>query len=50
MDSAEKGELFRYEVSSSLSCSVDDSGRLWMRVGNNLVQALQLSEYRAVKP
>ncbi|RKG71865.1 hypothetical protein D7W79_30335 [Corallococcus exercitus] len=50
VDSAEKGELFRYEVSSSLSCSVDDSGRLWMRVGNNLVQALPLSDYRAVKP
>ncbi|MHA7631871.1 hypothetical protein [Corallococcus sp. M7] len=50
VDSAEKGELFRYEVSSSLSCSVDDSGRLWMRVGNNLVQALTLPEYRAVKP
>ncbi|MFB1481519.1 hypothetical protein [Corallococcus sp. RDP092CA] len=50
VDSAEQGELFRYEVSSSLSCSVDDSGRLWMRVGNNLVQALTLPEYRAVKP
>ncbi|RKH78711.1 hypothetical protein D7Y21_35245 [Corallococcus sp. AB045] len=50
VDTAEKGELFRYEVSSSLSCSVDDSGRLWMRLGNNLVQALTLPEYRAVKP
>ncbi|WP_223633590.1 hypothetical protein [Corallococcus sp. EGB] len=49
VDTAENGELFRYEVSSSLSCSVDDSGRLWMRVGNNLVQALTLPEYRAVK-
>lgn len=49
VDSAEQGELFRYEVSSSLSCSVDDSGRLWMRLGNNLVQALTLPEYRAVK-
>lgn len=49
VDTAEQGELFRYEVSSSLSCSVDDGGRLWMRVGNNLVQALTLAEYRAVK-
>ncbi|RKH59171.1 hypothetical protein [Corallococcus aberystwythensis] len=50
VDSAENGVLFRYEVSSSLSCAVDDSGRLWMRVGNNLVQTLPLSEYRAVVP
>ncbi|NBD09492.1 MULTISPECIES: hypothetical protein [Corallococcus] len=49
VDASEKGELFRYEVSSSLSCSVDDTGRLWMRVGKNLVQALPLSEYRAVR-
>jgi hypothetical protein len=50
VDSAEKGELFRYEVSSSLSCAVDDSGRLWMRTGNNVVQTLPLNDYRAVLP
>ena len=50
VDSAEKGELFRYEVSSSLSCSVDNDNRLWMRTGNNLVQALPLADYRKVVP
>ncbi|RKI48555.1 hypothetical protein D7X55_36245 [Corallococcus sp. AB049A] len=50
VDSSEKGEVFRYEVSSSLSCSVDDGGRLWMRVGKNLVQTLPLSQYRKVRP
>jgi hypothetical protein len=49
VDTAEQGELFRYEVSSSLSCSVDDSGQLWMRLGNNLVQTLPLFQYRAIK-
>ncbi|MCY1030829.1 hypothetical protein OV207_05125 [Corallococcus sp. BB11-1] len=50
IDSAERGELFRYEVASTLSCTIDDAERLWMRVGNRLVQALPLSEYRAVRP
>ncbi|RKH08702.1 hypothetical protein D7V97_18640 [Corallococcus sp. CA053C] len=50
VDSAEKGELFRYEISSSLSCSVDNDNRLWMRIGNDLVQALPLSDYRKVLP
>ncbi|MBJ6764026.1 hypothetical protein JGU66_24905 [Myxococcaceae bacterium JPH2] len=50
VDSAELGEVFRYEVASSLAASVDDDGRLWIRVGNKLVQALKLSQYRQVHP
>ncbi|RYZ35526.1 MAG: hypothetical protein EOO71_35165 [Myxococcaceae bacterium] len=50
VDSGEKGELFRYEVSSSLSCSVDNDNRLWMRTGNSLVQTLPLADYRKVRP
>ncbi|RKG83860.1 hypothetical protein [Corallococcus terminator] len=50
VDSGEKGELFRYEVSSSLACSVDNDNRLWMRTGNSLVQTLPLADYRKVRP
>ncbi|HZI08791.1 MAG TPA: hypothetical protein VE153_00300 [Myxococcus sp.] len=43
-------ELFRYQVPTNMSAAVDDSGRLWMRAGFNLVQALPLSEYRRFRP
>lgn len=43
-------ELFRYQVPTNMSAAVDDSGRLWMRTGFNLVQALPLGEYRRFRP
>jgi hypothetical protein len=51
MDRAENGEVFRYSVGGGdLSIALDASGALWMRVGEKLVQALSLNEYRQAGP
>lgn len=42
----EARELFRYQEPVSLSAAVADDGRLWMRTGRNLVQALPMGDYR----
>lgn len=39
-------EVFRYQVSGSMGAAVDDEGRLWLRTGQKLLQALPTSEYR----
>jgi len=45
------GELFRYtRDNDSLAGAVDDAGRLWLRVGVNLVRTLELPQYRYVAP
>lgn len=50
LDSAENGELFRYQLlGGSLTAAVADDGQLWMRIGNNLVKPMPLPEYRLVK-
>lgn len=50
VDSPQNGELFRMELpGGSLSIGVDDDGIGWVRVGNDLVQLLSLSEYRALR-
>ena len=43
-------ELFRYQVPVSMGAAVDDDGRLWLRSGGKLVQALTTSEYRRFRP
>ncbi len=43
-------EILRFEVATSLNAAVDDEGRLWMRTGFDLVQALSMGEYRRLKP
>jgi hypothetical protein len=48
--SGEARELFRHQVSSSLSGAVDAEGRLWLRVGPDLAQALPMGEYRRYRP
>ncbi|MEN9798292.1 MAG: hypothetical protein RL653_1988 [Pseudomonadota bacterium] len=50
-DAPGAGELFRYTLlSGSLSGALDDEGRLWLRVGPNLVKPLPLAQYRYVAP
>ncbi|MDY7229453.1 hypothetical protein [Hyalangium rubrum] len=50
-DTAEKGELFRYQVNAgSIASAVDSAGALWLRIGANLVRPLTPSEYRQVRP
>jgi len=50
LDSAETGEVFRYELlGGSLTVAVGDDGQPWLRVGRNLVRPLPLTEYRLVK-
>jgi hypothetical protein len=50
-DVAEKGELYRYQLSGgSLSGSTDDSGTLWLRVNRKLVRPLSPAQYRQVRP
>ncbi|HSP79269.1 MAG TPA: hypothetical protein VLQ93_12110, partial [Myxococcaceae bacterium] len=49
-DAAEKGELFRYQVpGGSLFGTVDDEGRLWLRVGRKLVKPLAPEQYRRAR-
>lgn len=43
-------ELFRYQVAVSMGAALDDEGRLWLRTGNKLLQALTPSQYRAYRP
>lgn len=51
VDSAEKGELIRYQVTAgSLSSAVDYSGTLWLRINEKLVRPLSPAEYRQVRP
>jgi len=50
-DVAEKGELYRYQLSGgSLAGSTDDSGTLWLRVNRKLVRPLSPAQYRQVRP
>jgi len=50
-DLAEKGELYRYQLSGgSLAGSTDDSGTLWLRVNRKLVRPLSPAQYRQVRP
>jgi hypothetical protein len=50
-DAPGAGELFRFVVSTptGVSLAFDDSGQLWLRFGNVLVQALPLSQYRQLR-
>jgi hypothetical protein len=51
VDTAEKGEVFRFEAASgSLMVGVDDDGQSWMRVNKQLVKPLSLTSYRQVHP
>lgn len=50
IDSPQNGELFRFQIpGGSLTIGLDDDGMGWMRVGNDLMQLLPLSEYRALR-
>jgi hypothetical protein len=50
-DSADRGELYRYQINNgSMSVAVDGSGTLWMRVNKNLVRPLSPAQYRQIKP
>jgi hypothetical protein len=50
-DTADKGELYRYQVNaSSMAAAVDSTGTLWLRVGRRLVRPLTPPEYRQVRP
>ncbi len=48
LDSAQRGELFRYQApAGSVAMSFDDSGHPWMRIGHTLVKPYPLADYRA---
>jgi hypothetical protein len=50
-DSADKGVLYRYQISSgTLAAAVDAAGTLWLRVGRKLARPLTPTEYRQVRP
>ncbi len=50
-DSADRGLLFRYQITNgSMSAAVDSEGTLWLRVGPKLVRPLTPPEYRQVRP
>jgi hypothetical protein len=50
-DNPDAGELFRFTVSAStgVNLAFDDSGQLWLRLGNDLLQALPLATYRQLR-
>ncbi|MBZ4401355.1 hypothetical protein OWM54_36445 [Myxococcus sp. MISCRS1] len=48
--SAEGRELFRYQVSVSMGAAFDDSGRLWMRTNQKLLELQTSSQYRSARP
>jgi hypothetical protein len=50
-DTADKGVLYRYQISSgTLAAAVDATGTLWLRVGRKLARPLTPPEYRQVRP
>lgn len=42
----ELGELFRHEFPAHVAVAVDGEGRLWLRTGGQMLQALPSGEYR----
>lgn len=50
IDSPQNGELFRVQIpGGSLSIAIADDGIGWIRVGNDLMQLLPLTEYRQLR-
>lgn len=43
-------ELFRYQVPVSMGAAFDESGRLWMRTNQKLLQLQPSSQYRSARP
>jgi hypothetical protein len=53
LDQAPSGqarELYRYQVPVSMGAALDFDGRVWLRTGGKLAQALPTSQYRAFRP
>ncbi|MCP3145290.1 hypothetical protein [Pyxidicoccus xibeiensis] len=48
--SGEGREVFRFQVPVSLGAALDGDGRLWMRTGGKLMQALPTNQYRSARP
>ncbi|MFP2912738.1 hypothetical protein ACLESD_48570 [Pyxidicoccus sp. 3LFB2] len=48
--SGEGREVFRYQVAVSMGAAVDAEGRLWLRTGQKLLQALPTNQYRSARP